>query len=82
MNNSRLSELLKDMYGDNKINVPITIAIPGKESEKTLFDLDITNDEVSRHFIIDRTNIKGEIYLNNNVNTAKGHNNSGDVDAR
>ena len=82
INNSRLSELPKDRYGDNRINVPITIAIPGNESEKILLDLDnITEDEL-RHFIIDLTNIKGEINLNSNVKTAKGHNNSGEVDAR
>ena len=59
--NSMFSELLKSILGDKRINVPITIAIPGKESAKILADdVKITESE-SRHFIMTLTRISGEI---------------------
>tara|TARA_B100000959_G_scaffold19924_1_gene19284 strand:+ start:915 stop:1064 length:150 start_codon:yes stop_codon:yes gene_type:complete len=48
------------MCGDKKINVPMTIAIPEKESANILADeVRITESEL-RHFIISLTKIKGE----------------------
>ena len=64
------------------MNVPITIAIPGKESANILADDVRIIESESRHFIINRTRISGEMYLNKSVNTANGHNNSGEVLAK
>ena len=48
------------MCGDSKINVPITIAIPEKESANILADdVRIIESEL-RHFIMSLTKIKGE----------------------
>ena len=59
--NSIFSELLKSILGDKRMKVPITIAIPGNESVKTLAeDVSIIESE-SRQFIITLTKIKGEI---------------------
>ena len=60
INNSMFSELLNSMCGDSKINVPMTIAIPEKESANILADeVKIIESEV-RHFIINLTKISGE----------------------
>ncbi len=60
INNSMFSELLNSIWGDNKINVPITIAIPENESANILADeVNIIESEV-RHFIMSLTKIKGE----------------------
>ena len=80
--NSIFSELLNSILGDKKMNVPITIAIPGKESAKTLADDVKIIESEARHFITNLTRIRGEMNLNNKVNAAKGHNNSGDVEAK
>ena len=80
--NSIFSELLNSILGDNMMKVPITIAIPGKESAKIFADEVRIIESESRHFIITLTRIKGEIYLNKSVNAANGHNNSGEVDAK
>ena len=80
--NSIFSELLNSILGDNRMNVPITIAIPGKESANILADEVNIIESESRHFIVTRTRIRGEIYLNKSVNAANGHNNSGEVLAK
>ena len=80
--NSIFSELLNSILGDNRMNVPITIAIPGKESANILADEVKIIESESRHFIMNRTRIRGEIYLNKSVNPANGHNNSGEVLAK
>ena len=64
------------------MNVPITIAIPGKESANILADDVRIIESESRHFIINRTRISGEMYLNKSVNAANGPNNSGEVLAK
>ena len=79
---STFSELLKSMLEDNKINVPITIEIPGNASANILAEEVKIIESESLHFIINLTRINGEIYLNNNVKAAKGHNSSGEVDAK
>tara|TARA_B110000263_G_C14985039_1_gene363293 strand:+ start:395 stop:544 length:150 start_codon:yes stop_codon:yes gene_type:complete len=48
------------MCGDNKINVPITMAIPGKESANILAEEDKIIESEERHFIITLTKIKGD----------------------
>ena len=80
--NSIFSELLNSILGDKKMNVPITIAIPGKESANILADDVRIIESESRHFIINRTRISGEIYQNKSVNAANGDNNSGEVLAK
>ena len=79
---SMFSELLKSILGDKRIKVPITIAIPGKASAKTLADDVRIIESEARHFITNLTRIRGEMNLNNKVKAAKGHNNSGDVEAK
>ncbi len=79
---SIFSELLKSILEDNRINVPITIEMPGNESANILAEEVKIIESESRHFIINLTRINGEIYLNNNVNAANGHNSSGEVDAK
>jgi len=63
------------------MKVPITIATPGKDSEKIRpVELDKRTFEFF-HLIIALTNINGEINLKRRVNRANGHNNSGEVEA-
>ena len=63
------------------MKVPMTIAIPGNASENMRpLELDKRTFEFF-HLVIALTNINGEINLKRRVNRAKGHNNSGEVEA-
>jgi hypothetical protein len=63
------------------MKVPMTIATPGKDSEK-IRPAELGNRVFEFcHFRMAFTNINGEINLKKRVNTANGHNNSGDVEA-
>ena len=63
------------------MKVPMTIATPGKDSEK-IRPAELGNRVFEFcHFRMVLTNINGEINLKKRVNTANGHNNSGDVEA-
>ena len=59
----------------------MTIEIPGKDSvnmRPVLLDKKLSE---LFHFIIALTRISGDINLKISVNKAKGHNNSGEIDA-
>ena len=63
------------------MKVPMTIATPGNASENMRpVELDKRIFEVF-HLIITLTNINGEIKRKRSVNSANGHNNSGEVEA-